>query len=457
MENEDKNKKSVGFWEKVTIQARKVINRINPKTAFLPRIEADNFSEAYKLARQSGYKDFVWQEDGRPYNTYYKGSAEEQMDTYGISNEQLMNRNIIQNRLAENIYPFSYDEPVRRVIDAVIKNNKDPERVKDEKSISEDPNHTISQSAAQRMDCFRLYMGLPQKYNTLGISQYCPSKGKEQNIIYFKDNALNRTIRDNMKDVLLAFNDAENDVKAGRAMSFTDEWQKDNFVQGSAVMINAMSRYQEKNGEFPKDFCLGENWGGFTMTKGKDDKGCYLAYYDKWDLAAGRGLYSCVKGDLESKLSKEDLEYFFNFLQNTNTDFGRPFEAYDRIYYDPETLQPLPEQEKSPRQEQKARLQIQTQQSKKKISNNFEKNLKENIKNAAVLAKITGAYIELGYDKIKEKVIQRVEDIDKNLHKKTKSIAEKIRLLSRGEESPATQKVVQSKINQIYLRRDNTR
>jgi hypothetical protein len=54
--------------------------------------------------------------------------------------------------------------------------------------------------------------------------------------------------------------------------------------------------------------------GNYTWTKGEDKKGHYIAYYDKWDL------------DIPIE------EYGF---------IGKPFEIYDRIYYNPDTFEPI--------------------------------------------------------------------------------------------------------------------
>jgi len=56
--------------------------------------------------------------------------------------------------------------------------------------------------------------------------------------------------------------------------------------------------------------------GQFTLEKGKDTKGNYVSYYDKWDLHPG-----FLKG-------KEVSDVY---------PAGKPFEVYDRIYYDPKT------------------------------------------------------------------------------------------------------------------------
>jgi hypothetical protein len=63
-----------------------------------------------------------------------------------------------------------------------------------------------------------------------------------------------------------------------------------------------------------KDFSSDPIMGNYTWTKGEDKKGHYIAYYDKWDL------------DIPIE------EYGF---------IGKPFEIYDRIYYNPDTFEPI--------------------------------------------------------------------------------------------------------------------
>ncbi len=57
--------------------------------------------------------------------------------------------------------------------------------------------------------------------------------------------------------------------------------------------------------------------GQFTISLGKDERGSYIAYYDKSDYA---GVQVADKLD--------------GFL-------GKSFEIYDRFYYDPVTFEPL--------------------------------------------------------------------------------------------------------------------
>jgi len=54
--------------------------------------------------------------------------------------------------------------------------------------------------------------------------------------------------------------------------------------------------------------------GTFTVSKGEDDKGKYMSYYDKWDLNPLK---------LRNPFTGEQIP----------TDIGKPFEIYDRVYY----------------------------------------------------------------------------------------------------------------------------
>ena len=55
--------------------------------------------------------------------------------------------------------------------------------------------------------------------------------------------------------------------------------------------------------------------GTYTVSKGEDERGPYVSYYDKWDLAPKIAKYSRA---------------------------GQPFDIYGRMYYDPDTYEYLP-------------------------------------------------------------------------------------------------------------------
>ena len=55
-------------------------------------------------------------------------------------------------------------------------------------------------------------------------------------------------------------------------------------------------------------------------------------------------------------------------LHKIKTDFGKPFEVYDRIYFDKKTLQPL--KVKPPRQEIKQAMKNKSQKTQEEIAQN---------------------------------------------------------------------------------------
>jgi hypothetical protein len=87
--------------------------------------------------------------------------------------------------------------------------------------------------------------------------------------------------------------------------------------------------------------------GDFKMSKGKDKKGHYISIYDEWDLnpfKEGKGSSSNPAAATLKAFAKmkgvdvsDDLEISKLF------GAGKPFEIYDRIYYDPKTKKVIPE------------------------------------------------------------------------------------------------------------------
>lgn len=84
--------------------------------------------EAYSAARKTGAKTFIW--NGGHYNTDYKGNPnktlvqqkQEELDTYGITNEQTQNKNILNDRLINNVFPANYTDILNRTFNAVVLN-----------------------------------------------------------------------------------------------------------------------------------------------------------------------------------------------------------------------------------------------------------------------------------------------------------------------------------------------
>lgn len=145
-------------------------------------------------------------------------------------------------------------------------------------------------------DAWSLYLGLPQKHNTIEPSAYRPTDAKDENSSYLKLKGF--------------FNnwDADRVRKVVGALSGTDKMrtgQRDKTPSGRAYLHR-----NDDYGDSPEE--LGSTMARYAVSQGKDERGHYISYYDKWDLTG--------------------------VLPNL---VGKPFELYDRLYYDPETFQPV--------------------------------------------------------------------------------------------------------------------
>ena len=134
----------------------------------------------------------------------------------------------------------------------------------------------------EREDAWRFYLGMPQENDTFGISDFQPSRSKD-NKYYYKIT--------NMESYLATTVFLPTKSKAG-------------------ALRKIVSSIEDGNGVF---LSIHSVMGYFQWTKGEDVRGHYIAYYDRWDL---------------------DVP-----LERGEGFFGQPFEIYDRIYYDPVTFE----------------------------------------------------------------------------------------------------------------------
>lgn len=148
-------------------------------------------------------------------------------------------------------------------------------------TINNDSNY--GSRSVEEEDGLKMFLGLPTSGKTYEISKNKPSISKDSNATYYKyknrkldEVVLNAGKNLNVGDKVVAVED--NDVSEKLFSQMTDETS------------GAIS-----------------NLGHFTISKGKDDKGEYVSYYDKYDLNP--------KG-----------------LTNNVNLIGKPFEVYNKIY-----------------------------------------------------------------------------------------------------------------------------
>lgn len=143
----------------------------------------------------------------------------------------------------------------------------------------------IESDIHQRDDAWRLYLGLPQRYNTFGVSNYCPQNSFQDKCYYKINNFL-----------------------LNRAVGYNGEQERD-IIRALVIQIG---NYKTDDYGVAGEWMIGLNdviMRQYKFSIGQDEKGYYISYYDIWDLVETGG-----------KL------------------VGKPFEIYDRIYYDPKTF-----------------------------------------------------------------------------------------------------------------------
>lgn len=183
---------------------------------------------------------------------------------------------------AEHIQPFGY---TLIGIDKVIIDN----------TIGKIPH---AKTGKDRYDAWYLYLGLEQENGTFVVSPYKPSTSKNADIIYYRMPE---------KEDFILRNGLRELTKTGKDKTII--W--DNPPRRDAK--DSLAKY------IPKDYA--GLMGRYTVSKGKDEKGSYISYYDKWDLCPG-GVFG----------KKEASEM---------VGVGKPFEIYGRIYYDSKTGNPI--------------------------------------------------------------------------------------------------------------------
>jgi hypothetical protein len=139
-------------------------------------------------------------------------------------------------------------------------------------------------------DAWRMYLGQPQLHGTIEESPWRPTQSSDPDARYFRFNTLKDSLLGQPPDT------RSHDKRGG--MRNLIAWAN-NYGAINVDLAGSRSNSALRN---------------VKLGLGQDDQGHYVSIYDVFDLdvpteRGGRG-------------------------------FGRPFEIYDRIYYDPETFEP---------------------------------------------------------------------------------------------------------------------
>lgn len=210
--------------------------------------------------------------------------AKYELAHYGVTSEQ------------SNAYRPGVSEALRRAVDPIDEYDstgfmKDAAR----RAIPQLLGQNLDKRDPQLDDAWRLYLGMPQRHGSFEISDYKPSVtkgGADAEPYYYK-------------------------IK-GWFRNFFDQSLGDGAKSDADVMRSLVSDINDSEGgrsHLDGDKTMRE----YTMMRGQDARGPYISVFDRWDLAPA--------------------------LSNTKTMnldkvVGRPFEIYDRLYYDPKTFEP---------------------------------------------------------------------------------------------------------------------
>lgn len=154
---------------------------------------------------------------------------------------------------------------------------------------------------ARSEEAFKIYLGLNKTPKYFSQSPYKPSESKDANVTYYKaDSQLEKDI----------FNSFKNKLQPGESRHVSEADVKSVFDESVPTFKIGDQEYVSL---VPGDkgflgrpmISRARALGGFKVGRGKDEKGEYISYYDKYD--------------------------FNNILQNTMK--GTPYEIYGRIYY----------------------------------------------------------------------------------------------------------------------------
>lgn len=162
-----------------------------------------------------------------------------------------------------------------------------------------DGGREVGEADTSHEDSFRMFLGLPQKYGTYDVAEYSPGISKDKNKTYYKANS--KESREGMLKMARYLKEGESRI-FGAPGNYSPE-EAEEF--DSAVVANMMQQ-DPKMAMISRTDPLGA-LGQFKISRGRDDKGEYISYYDNWDLNPVGAI--------------KDV----NFV-------GKPFEVYDRVY-----------------------------------------------------------------------------------------------------------------------------
>jgi hypothetical protein len=182
---------------------------------------------------------------------------------------------------------------------------------------------------AESIDGLAHYLGVAEPHGALELSPYTPSRARQQGGYMRAHRVWDAMMETPTLPYALPGGPedyaseqemlgANNYVRRrpgldGRRGASTVRMLLDATEAGPAV-ISGDALYLARDGQ-ESDNNSGALLANFTLDRGQDERGPYISYYDRYDL---------------------------DRVPLADRVVGRSFELYDRLYYDPETLEPLP-------------------------------------------------------------------------------------------------------------------
>ena len=165
-------------------------------------------------------------------------------------------------------------------------------------------------------DLYRYYGGLPLQNNILRYSKTAPTDAKDKDAKYISLNKDQVFLDEVWKNYLR--------VKSGN-LSTTSQGDKEQKVKDGVWRVSGYSSGGPDHHitEKPSDKHHSNAIGRYKISEGKDDKGHFIQYYDKFDQGTG-------SGNIATSI--------YDFVEGV-TNARKPFEIYDRIYYNPKTME----------------------------------------------------------------------------------------------------------------------
>jgi hypothetical protein len=235
-------------------------------------------------------------------------------------------KKVLQNRISENIDPFSYNEEnqgwVEKGYKSIFSKSKGRKETEMLASMGGFKNKfgQPSDEPRLRLDLLNMYSGKPQQYNSFSESNFKPTIGVGENEKFFDSKSLKNEVYN------LVSKNAELQQK-NLSFNNKEELKKKIFsVIGGKI---------GKSGENMSTTipALGEG----ALGVGEDAKGVYISYSDKWDLNPSEGVSA------DYKTQNSSLKNTLGFALKKAEEFGvvTPPKVYGRIYLDKKTGLPI--------------------------------------------------------------------------------------------------------------------